>query len=413
MIFMNGRTLQLKGMILAMLLPSVCAAQQWTRFRGPNGAGLADAARIPISFTEKDYLWNVQLPGTGHSSPVIWGDRVFVTCCSRETAARTIVCLNAADGAVKWKKEFASQTYRQHVDNSYAASSPAVDGSNVYVIWTTPDEYTLLAMNHAGNEIWRTSLGRYTSQHGSGTSPIVFQDMVIVTNDQEGPGSSVVAVDCTTGQVRWKTTRKTGSMAASTPCIYQGAGEGPQLILTSRMEGVTGLDPRNGQLLWQVADVFGFRVIASPVVAGGLVIGNCGEGPNGKGLVAVRPPAAGKKAEVAWRMVNQSPYVPTPLCKGELLFTLSDTGTVSCLRAATGQVVWQERIGGAYYSSPVCLGDRLYCVSKKGALVVVSATEKYQLLGRSQLPELCYATPAVSEGRMYIRTLSRLICIGR
>lgn len=184
------------------------------------------------------------------------------------------------------------------------------------------------------------------------------------------------------------------------------------MILTSRMEGVTGLDPRSGQLLWQVGDALGFRVIASPVVAGGLVIGNCGEGPNGKGLVAVRPPVAGKKAEVAWKMVNQSPYVPTPLCKGELLFTLSDTGTVSCLRAATGQVVWQERIGGAYYSSPVCVGDRLYCVSKKGEVVVVSATEKYQLLGRSQLGELCYATPAVSEGRMYIRTLSRLICIG-
>lgn len=397
---------------MALLPPSLCHSQHWPRFRGPNAAGLADPIDIPISFTQKDYRWSAQLPGTGHSSPVVWNDRLFLTACDSDNATRFVVCLDADTGKSLWVRKFPSRTYRQHADNSYAASTPAVDDRHVYVIWTTPDEYALIALNHDGTDAWRANLGRYASQHGSGTSPVVFHDSVIVTNDQEGPESSVLAFDRLSGQVRWKTPRKTGSMAASTPCIFHPPGHSPQLVLTSRMEGFAAVDPTSGKLLWQAPDAFAFRVVASPVVAGDLVIGNCGEGPNGKTLIALRPPPDGNKPEVAWQMLTHAPYVPTPLCKDNLLFTLSDTGTVSCLRAATGQVVWQQRIGGAYYSSPVCAGDRLYCVSKKGDVIVLAASETYQLLGRASLGELCYSTPAVARGRIYFRTLSHLICVG-
>jgi len=403
----------LAASLVFSLLPSLADAQQWTRFRGPNGSGIAQTANIPLQWTETDYNWKIQLPGKGHSSPVLWGDRVFLTSCDTETAKRILLCLNTADGSLRWKREFPSKTYRQHGDNSYASSSPALDDRHVYVAWTTPDEYTLRALDHDGKDVWQISLGRYTSQHGSGASPIVFQDLVILTNDQEGPESYILAVDRLTGQTRWKSPRRSTSMAASTPCIYMPPGKPPQLILTSRTEGVTALDPLTGTLIWQAPDAFAWRVIASPVVADGLIIGHCGEGPNGKGLVAVRPPATGDKAEVAWKMVNRSPYVPTSLAKGDLLFTLADSGTLSCLRAATGQVLWQERIGGSYYSSPICIGDHLYCISKKGEVLIFSATEKYELLARNPLPELCYATPAVADGRLYIRTLSHLVSIGK
>ncbi|MGE5610724.1 MAG: PQQ-binding-like beta-propeller repeat protein, partial [Bacillota bacterium] len=199
---------------------------------------------------------------------------------------------------------------------------------------------------------------------------------------------------------------------ASTPCIYDPPDQPAQLITTSRTEGMTAYDPLNGQRLWQIPGIFQWRVIASPIVAGNLIIGNCGEASSGKLLVAVRPQVVGQRSEVVWRMVAQAPYVPTPLAKGDLLFTLSDTGVLSCLRSATGQVLWQQHLGGSYYSSPVCVNDRIYCISKKGEVVVVAASPQFQLLARNQLGELCYSTPAISGGRLYIRTLTHLICLG-
>jgi outer membrane protein assembly factor BamB len=160
--------------------------------------------------------------------------------------------------------------------------------------------------------------------------------------------------------------------------------------------------------------VFQYRVIASPAIADGLIIANCGEGPNGKMLVAIKPPTdLNQNPQVAWKATLQIPYVPSPLGKGNLLFTLTDTGTLTCFRPATGQIIWKQNIGGTYYCSPIAVGDRLFCITKKGEVAVFSATEKFAELGRSNLGELCYATPAVAGGRMYIRTLTHLYCLGK
>jgi outer membrane protein assembly factor BamB len=179
-------------------------AQDWSRFRGPNGAGLADAAAIPDKWSDSDYRWKATLPGPGHSSPCVIGNRLFLTCCDAKTAARTILGINVADGSTLWRRDYPSQTYRQHTDNSYAASTPAADADNIYVCWTTPEEYSLLALSHDGKDLWRVNLGRFTSPHGSGTSPVLFEDLVIVTNDQENTESFILAVDRKTGQTRWK-----------------------------------------------------------------------------------------------------------------------------------------------------------------------------------------------------------------
>jgi outer membrane protein assembly factor BamB len=164
-------------------------------------------------------------------------------------------------------------------------------------------------------------------------------------------------------------------------------------------------------MLWQLRDVFDRRVVASPIVAGDLVIGNCGEAQAGRLLIAVRPGSKDQKPLVAYTLTVNPPYVPTPLAKGDLLFLLTDSGVASCLRASTGKLIWQQRLNAPFYGSFVCVADRLYAISRKGDVFVLSASEKFQLLARNPLGENSYATPAIANGRMYLRTYSHLICL--
>ena len=206
-----------------------------------------------------------------------------------------------------------------------------------------------------------------------------------------------------------------GKAAYATPCLLGAAGDSPQIVLESTAHGMTGIDARTGKALWEVPDIFPSpkRVVASPVVAGGLVLGQCGEGGVGLHVVAVRPPAKeGDKAAVAWKITKSAPYVPMPVVRGDLVFLWGDAGTVLCVRAAGGEEVWREKVGGNYFGSPVCVGGRLYCISTKGEVVVLAAAEKYELLARNPLGEKSHATPAIAGGRMYLRTWSHLISVG-
>lgn len=393
------------------LLTSAVSAQEWTRFRGLNGTGLSAATAVPVQWTEADYNWKVELPGMGHSSPVLWGEKVFVTCADQKTAKRMILCLKTSDGSVLWKREHDSEPFRQHADNSYASASPAVDAERVYVVWITPDQGTLLALTHDGKEVWRHDLGPFTSLHGSGASPMVFEDMVVLGNDQEQYKGFLLAVDAKTGKTRWQIERNSDSASYGTPCVYQPKDGPPQLIFTSRDHGFTSVDPRTGKVNWELADAFTQRVVGSPVVVSGLIIGQCGQGGIGRGFVAIRPDAK-PKPEVAYKLMTTVPYVPTPVAKGDLLFLWGDQGVVRCLRAATGEEIWQEKPGGHFYGSPVCVNDRLYCMSTQGDMVVLAVADKYQLLARIPLGESSHATPAIANGVMYLRTLSHLISIG-
>ena len=397
---------------LLLLFARPLAGQEWTRFRGPNGAGQSDAASIPTTWATKDYNWRVTLPGIGHSSPVIWGNRIFVTSAIEEDATRIIRCLDTSDGGLIWERKFESTTYEKNSLNSYAAATPPVDKDHVYLSWTTPQEYTLLALDQEkGGLVWRRDLGPYVAQHGSGASPILFDDLVIVPNEQEN--SSAVAVDRLTGETRWKTDLPVKTGGYATPCIYQGDDGRPQLILASSEFGLISLDPHTGQKNWQI-QVFPARVVGSPVIAAGLIFGNCGVGGSGKRLVAVRPGtlANANQPELVYDNKKFMPYVPTPVTYGNLLFLLVDSGMATCLDAPTGKIHWQQRIGGTYFASPVRVGERIYCVSREGEMVVLAAADKYKLLGRINLEERSQSTPAIAGGVMYLRTASHLMAIG-
>ncbi|HQU44255.1 MAG: hypothetical protein B7Z73_11005 [Planctomycetia bacterium 21-64-5] len=405
----------------ALLLFAACAgpasAQEWTRFRGPNGTGVSDADSVPAQWTDKDLNWRVALPGIGHSSPVVWHDRVFLTSAFEDSATRLVLCLRTDDGQILWQHKYPSSLHAKHKFNSFASSTPCVDADHVYCCWSTPDEYTLMALTHDGEQVWRKNLGPYTSQHSCGVSPIVYKDLVVLGNDQGDENhqgtSSVLAVDRRTGELRWKLDRRTATVAYSTPCVYQPAGGGPELIFNSESHGITSVDPANGRVNWEI-NVFNKRSVSSPVIAAGLIFGSCGSGGGGNYVVAVRPPDdKGSSPEIAYKVEDiAAPYVPTPVALGELVFLWSDKGVVACLRAATGEKLWQKRVGGNYHGSPVCVAGRLYCLREDGEVTVVAAAEEYELLGRNPLGEESRSTPAVADGRMYLRTYSHLVSVG-
>ncbi len=401
------------AVLAGVLLASTGQAQEWPRFRGPNGTGIGGAVDVPASWSEKDYRWKAALPGQGYSSPVLWGERIFLTAAERGSGRRLVLCLAAGDGKTLWSRTLDGASYHTHKRNGYATSTPGVDADHLYVLWATPEQYLVMALDHAGQTKWEKDLGPYKSQHGFGVSPIVFEDLVVVANEGDGNGA-LVALDRHTGAVRWQVPRHGKNATYSTPCVLQRPGRPAELIFTNWQHGITAVEAPTGKVAWEISAFEPNkqeRAIASPVVAGDLVLGTCGFVTAQKHLVAVRPEGSGAVKEV-WRLEKAVSYLPTPLVKGERVFLCSERGVASCLDVKTGEVLWQERLDGEYSASPVCAGERLYCVSNDGDVMVLAASDRFQLLARNRLGAPTQCTPAIAGGRLYFRTASHLVCVG-
>ncbi len=404
------------GSLALLIFPVASPAGDWPQFRGPGGRGEAPALDIPDQWTVADCKWRVKLPGVGHSSPVVRGNRLFVTSAMQEDGTRIIRCLDTADGHMIWKRDFAAAVFDLVNATAYDASSPALDDRHVYMAWATPEQYALVALDQTdGSVVWRRDLGPYQGDHGFGSSPIVVDDLLIASNDQSGT-SSLLALDRRTGQTRWQVPRNTVKTAYSTPLVWQQEPGPPQLIVTSTSHAVSSFDPTSGKLLWELPGLFGeMRVVGSAVACSGLVFATAGSGGGGKHMVAVRPgdPNGLVEPEVVYRVDKAIPYVPTSVACDRLLFLIADSGIATCLDAPTGKVIWRERIGGRYFGSPIRAGDRIYCIARDGKMVVLAASDKFQVLGRINLEESSNSTPAVADGVIYLRTASHLLAVGK
>jgi outer membrane protein assembly factor BamB len=394
-------------------------ADNWPRFRGPNGAGTSDLKGVPTRWTDDDYEWEITLPGIGHSSPVVWDDALFVTSGTDRTAepdsvvgSRTLYRINAITGDVVWSREFKLASDVLHPKNSYASSTPALDGERVYLAMADDEHYVLQALTMQGETVWSAELGPFESQHGQGVSPIVYDGMVILANDQIGP-SSIAAFNCGTGERIWEVTRNDGRTSYATPCIMPVAGYGPQILCLSDTSGLAGLDPRTGRQLW-ATEALPDRTVASPTFGNGLIIATCGGGGIGKHLLAVVPPGPAAVAPTIRYQREQRddlPYVPTPIINGAHVYLWCDRATVCCVELATGNTVWRKRVEGNYSGSPIMIDQKLYCISEEGEIAVLSASPEFRDYGRSPLGDGSHATPAVANGRVYFRGFGRLACL--
>ena len=402
------------SLIFAKSAGIAVGGEKWSRFRGPGGSGISHEKGFPAKWTSGDYQWKTELPGRGHSSPCVWRDHVFVTAAKDGGRKRLLIDINAATGDIRWLHTFESSTEEIHQLSSHASGTPATDGQRVYVSLTSEEGIQLAAFDFQGKEAWKVDLGPWVNRppHGSGTSPIVFGDLVILSVSQEGP-SFVAAVESTTGKIRWKNERQGEATSHSTPFVIQQYGGDPRLFLASTADGIASLDPLTGKLLFR-APVLSSRVVASPTYGHGMVFATCGMAGRGSFLAALSADSEGNlgEADLAWKRRRELPYVPTPVVHGNHLFLWGDNGVVVCVSAKTGEEVWKHRVGGGYSGSPICVDGKIYCVARSGKVVVLASKSKFELLGENNLGEGSHSTPAVAGGRLFFRSFRHLFALG-
>ncbi|VTT97994.1 Pyrrolo-quinoline quinone OS=Pirellula staleyi (strain ATCC 27377 / DSM 6068 / ICPB 4128) GN=Psta_2150 PE=4 SV=1: PQQ_3: PQQ_2 [Gemmataceae bacterium] len=401
---------------LALTLP-VATPADWSRFRGPNGTGTAEGEMPAIN--PKAPLWKAAVPGRGAGSPIVVGGKVYLQTAAADGSKRSLLCLDAATGATVWTKDADGAAAHTHAKNTLASSTPACDGKQVYAVWWDGSGVSVYGYDLTGAEKWRTSLGGYKSQHGPGFSPVVHEGLVFVNVDDD-ERAELVAVDARTGAKKWVKERKHVRACYSTPFLLTREGKPAELILGTTT-AITSYEPATGKVNWNYDVVWPkgkmpLRVIAHPVYAGGLLVMTSGDGGGSRYMVAVDPDQ--KAPAKVWELSKEIPYVPCLLARGDLLFWIGDNkGSFACCAdAKTGKVLFNERLLAKEPSaSPVMVGDKILMIAEDGEFVVFKAAPKFDEVERAKLAdkEKVFASPAVADGKLFIRGESHLYCFGK
>ena len=401
-------------LLVVMVLQAFTAAQEWTRFRGPAGQGIGKADDLPTKFTAANVRWRVDA-GMGHSSPVLWKNKLFLTRMGEAGGAREIVCFDAEKGEELWATKCEFDAHRQHKFNSFASATPAIDEKGIYIVWSSGPKLVAEAFDHSGKRTWRRELGAFRAQHGSGASPVLHDDLMVIANENEGKESFLVALEKESGKQRWKIGRNTFPRrgAYSCPVVLTPKKGSPYILFTSTSHGLTAVDPKAGQVLWETDLDLNQRCVNTPAVSGDFVFFSGGSGGGGKESAFVRLPSKpGGKPKIVRRMRRAIPYVPCALALNGRFYLFTDGGVVRCLKAESGDEVWRERLDGSFFSSPVSNGKAIYIVGRDGTLFSIKSGKAFKLLGSFDLGAKAYATPAIARGVMYVRTFKELICLG-
>jgi outer membrane protein assembly factor BamB len=416
------------GMILAV---TAAPAGDWPQWRGPSGDSVSTETGLPVKWDERTgIVWQAALPGDGASTPAIFGNSLFLTGMSGEKLL--LFKLDKRDGKVEWTREVGSGTMRRgspkrqehtfHNLHNLASPSPVTDGERVIVHFGNGD---LAAYDFAGKQLWLHNLqkehGAYSIWWGHANSPVLWKDLVIsvcmqdsLADLQKEPAPSyLVAHDKRTGEQKWKVQRMTGSKGEdgdsyTTPLLHEVGGKTEMIVVGANQ--VDAYDPATGKQLWVLPDVRGSRTITGPTLGHGLLF--TAEGKKGD-LLAIRLGGTGTldAKAIAWRQTQAMPDTPCPVLWKDLLFLVSDDGIAQALDAKTGQLKWKERLPGTFKASPLAADGKVYFLNLAGVCTVVAAAEKFEKLAENKLEENPSASPAVSDGCLFLRGKKSLYCI--
>ncbi|QDU25257.1 outer membrane biogenesis protein BamB [Anatilimnocola aggregata] len=420
--------------IVCASVSNLAAAENWPQWRGPNGTGVSSERDLAIVWHEdRGLFWKTPLPEWGTSTPAVWGESIFLTSHTGD-GKLLLLKLNKKDGKIVWQQDVGTGeavreapkrlTQKFHQLHNLATPSPVTDGTTVVAHFGNGD---LAAYDYDGKQLWKRNLqeefGGYTIWWGHANSPVIFKDMVIsvcmqdsLADLQDQPVQSyLVAHDLLTGKQRWKTPRMTRadseqSDSYTTPLLttYQ---KQLQLIVMGGNQ-LDGYDPANGKQLWFLPGLVGGRTVTGPTVAGDFIYTTRGQrGP----LLAVQPRKAGENdfKSIEWDYKEGTPDSCTPVVWNELLFTVADDGIARCIHAPSGNLRWKERLKGKYKASPVAVDGRVLFLNTEGLCTVVSAQPRFDKLVENQLNDETIASPAISDGRIYLRGKQFLYCIGK
>jgi outer membrane protein assembly factor BamB len=427
---------------------AVAAPLNWPQFRGPDATGIADGQQPPITWDMKsgaNVRWKTPIPGLGHSCPVVWGDRIFLTTAIsgnpnpkvkignygdvdsvNDTSKHTwqVLCLDRDRGSILWTKTVFEGVpkFKRHIKGSQANCTPATDGKRVVACFGPEGLY---CFDFEGKLLWKRDLGAIDSsfsidqkyEWGYGSSPVIHDGLVILQFDLSRD-SFIAAYRLDDGSQAW-TTPRDEIPSWSTPTVWRNSQRTE--IVTNAAQYARGYDPATGKELWRLEKKSEISV-PTPVPAGDLVFIANGNRPI-QPIFAIKPGATGDislkegqlaSAHVAWSKLRGGPYMPTPIVYGPHLYVCSNAGVLTCYDAATGKQVYRERIGGeSYTASPVAADGRLYFVSEQGEVRVVKAGADFELLAENDIGDICLAVPAISNGTLFVRSQRFLVALGR
>lgn len=393
--------------------PIVVSDADWPWWRGPDLDGKSRDRAAPTTWSRTENVaWKTDVPGRGHASPIVVGSQIFLTTADEQGQKQLILAFDRKTGKELWSTVAHEGGFMaKHGKNSHASATPACDGERVYSVFINRTGLHVTATDLDGKIAWQTEAGSFGSEHGYGSSPVLYKSLVIVLGDNR-TSCFVAALDRQTGKVVWRTDRKTTGKHGSyaTPIVARVAGK--QQLLISGMESTTSYDPGTGKQVWTC---FGPAEVTActPAFSDQLVFSSGGY-PE-KELLAIRANGTGDitRSHVAWRTGKGVTYVPSPIYHAGLLYVVSDDGVTTCFDGKTGKENWKGRLQGNFSSSPVLAGNLLYVTNEAGKTYVFKAGPKFEIVAQNDLGNSGFATPAICGGQIFLRTEHALYCVGK
>lgn len=374
----------------------------WPWWRGPLHSGVATGGEPTLPFcAPDDVLWKIAVPGRGHASPIVCGEMVFLLTADETAESISLLAFDADDGSSKWTCPLHQGGFeRLHADNTHASSTPACDGSGVYCVALTSAALHVSKVDFTGNVVWQTDAGPYTSYHGYGASPLLYENLVIVGGDNHGRGF-ISAIDRQSGELVWRTARQ-NLRSQGSPCL--GSFNGHEQLLYAGQSTITSYDPLTGDKKWQFPGT-AEETANTPVAADGLLFATGGY-PE-RSVQAIKLDGSG---EIVWEQ-NVNDYVPSLLVRGNRLLSVQDNGVARLYEATNGRECGLRRLGGDVSASPVAAGETAIVINEAGRVFFLDISDRLQLVGQTDLGTPTYASPALAKGRVFIRTTEDLLCI--